>query len=172
MDWTIFLGPDFAHTARHALPVDAQQTVRHFEADLRAVVQPGLHLVNLPKPESVQDVLAAAQALARAEAANAVTQPIGMLLNIESPRALRQAHALATAHARVMGLQLGLGDLFEPLAIDRRDADVVRLAMFTLRARRSRSVAPWPFSAAWMRRATVRSVCPGRSVSATSCSVA
>ena len=105
----------------------------HFEADLHAVAQSGVHLINLPKPERVQDVLAAAQTLAAAEAANAVARPIGLLLNIESPKALRLAHELAAAHPRVMGLQLGLADLFEPLAIDRRDADAVRLAMFTLR---------------------------------------
>lgn len=105
----------------------------HFEADVQAVALPGVHLINLPKPQSVQDVLAAAQALAAAEAANGVARPIGLLLNIESPKALRLAHELAAAHSRVMGLQLGLADLFEPLAIDRHDADAVRLAMFTLR---------------------------------------
>ncbi len=105
----------------------------HFEADLRAVAQPGVHLINLPKPQSVQDVLAAVHVLDAAEVANGVAQPIGLLLNIESPKALRRAFELATAHARVMGLQLGLVDLFEPLAIDRRDADAVRMAMFMLR---------------------------------------
>jgi len=105
----------------------------HFEADLHAVAWPGLHLVNLPKCESATAVLAAARALQAAEAANGVARPIGLLLNIETPRALRQAHELAQAHPRVVGLQLGLGDLFEPLAIDRHDADVVRQAMFALR---------------------------------------
>lgn len=105
----------------------------HFEADLHAVARSGVHLINLPKLERVHDVLAAAETLASAEAANGVARPIGLLLNIESAKALRLAHELAAAHPRVMGLQLGLADLFEPLAIDRRDADAVRLAMFTLR---------------------------------------
>lgn len=105
----------------------------HFAADLLAVAQPGLHLINLPKTNSAQEVVEVAQALGRAEAANGVRQPIGLLLNIESPRALRLAHELAAAHARVVGLQLGLGDLFEPLAILRRDQGAIRQAMFALR---------------------------------------
>ena len=105
----------------------------HFEADLLAVAQPGLHLINLPKVHSTREVVEVAQALGRAEATNGVTQPIGLLLNIETPRALRLAHELATADARVLGLQLGLGDLFEPLAISRRNIDAVRQALFTLR---------------------------------------
>lgn len=105
----------------------------HADADLRAVAQPALHLVNLPKAASVQQVRDVAAALAEAEAANGVTQAIGLLLNIESPQALRGAAELARAHPRVAGLQLGLGDLFEPLAIQRQQAQTVRLAMFALR---------------------------------------
>jgi citrate lyase subunit beta/citryl-CoA lyase len=102
-------------------------------ADLRAVALPGLHLINVPKPASAQEVVDVAKALLDAEAANGVAQPIGLLLNIESPWALRLAHELAGAHPRVVGLQLGLGDLFEPLAISRRDAHAVAQAMFALR---------------------------------------
>ncbi len=105
----------------------------HFEADLRAVVQPGLHLINLPKPGAAHDVVQAARALARAEAANGIERPIGLLVNIESAKALRLAHELATAHPRVVGLQLGLGDLFEPLGIARQDAHAVAQSMLTLR---------------------------------------
>ena len=61
----------------------------HFEADLQAVVQDGLHVLNLPKPESADDVRAASEALRRAERANGVAQPVRLLLNVETPRALR-----------------------------------------------------------------------------------
>ena len=105
----------------------------HGAADLRAITLPGLHLVNLPKPASAAEVVAVAHALAEAEMANTVLRPIGLLLNIESPQALRLAHVLATAHARVAGLQLGLGDLFEPLGMDRSSARAVAQAQFTLR---------------------------------------
>jgi citrate lyase subunit beta/citryl-CoA lyase len=108
----------------------------HFEADLAAVVVPGVHLVNLPKPESVDDVRRAAAAIEQAERANGFTDEdpkVRLLLNIESPRALRCAAGLAGAHPRVAGLQLGLGDLFEPAGIHRRNPAAVASAMFTVR---------------------------------------
>ncbi|CAN7223279.1 CoA ester lyase [Caballeronia sp. dw_19] len=104
----------------------------HFEADLAAVVQAGVDLINLPKPRNADDVRAAANALDAAERANGVTEPIGLLLNIESPGALRRAFELASAHPRVKGLQLGLGDLFEPLGIARRETAAIQQAMFAL----------------------------------------
>jgi citrate lyase subunit beta/citryl-CoA lyase len=45
---------------------------------------------------------------------------------------LRRAFELATAHVRVKGLQLGLGDLFEPLGIARRETAAIQQAMFAL----------------------------------------
>ncbi len=109
------------------------QDTPHFHADVQAVVRPGLHLVNVPKVDTVEQVVAAADAVIKAERANGVAEPVRLLLNIESPRGLRLAADLAGAHERVAGLQLGLGDLFEPLNIVRRDAEAVRLAMFQLR---------------------------------------
>jgi citrate lyase subunit beta/citryl-CoA lyase len=105
----------------------------HFHADVQAVVRPGLHLVNLPKAESEADVVAAASAIEQARATNGVDEPVGLLLNIESPRALRLAATLAAAHPSVAGLQLGLGDLFEPAGISRRQNVAVQQAMFALR---------------------------------------
>jgi citrate lyase subunit beta/citryl-CoA lyase len=97
----------------------------HFEADVAAVAWPGVDMINLPKPESAEDVRAAAAVLARCEAGRGIAQPIGILANIESPRGLRLAVEIASAHPRVVGLQLGLGDLFEPFGIDRSDARAV-----------------------------------------------
>jgi citrate lyase subunit beta / citryl-CoA lyase len=105
----------------------------HFSADIDAVVQRGLDFINLPKPESADDVRAAASALDKAERANGVTTPVKLLLNIESPRAFRHAAELASAHPRVAGLQLGLGDLFEPLGVARREQAAIQQAMFGLR---------------------------------------
>ena len=105
----------------------------HFERDIAAVARPGVHLVNLPKPASAAHVRAAIDALERAERANGVRSPIGMLLNIETPSALRLASELALAHPRVKGLQLGLGDLFEPLGIARREPAAIQQAMFAVR---------------------------------------
>jgi citrate lyase subunit beta/citryl-CoA lyase len=105
----------------------------HFEADVAAVVCEGVHLLNLPKAESPEQVRAAAAAIEAAERANDVTRPVRLLLNIESPRGLREAAAMAQAHGRVAGLQLGFGDLFEPLGIARRDTANVHAAMFAMR---------------------------------------
>jgi citrate lyase subunit beta / citryl-CoA lyase len=105
----------------------------HFAADIDAVARNGVSLINLPKPEHPDDVRAAAEAIEAAERDNGVSAPIGLLLNVESPKALRMAAELAGAHPRVAGLQLGLGDLFEPLGIARRETGAIAQAMFALR---------------------------------------
>ncbi|KWE88963.1 citryl-CoA lyase [Burkholderia territorii] len=106
---------------------------RGFDADLDAVARPGVAIVNLPKPRDPDDVRAAAAALERAERRNGVTTPIRLLVNIETPRALRLASELAAADPRVIGLQLGLGDLFEPLGIDRRETAALVPVMLAVR---------------------------------------
>ena len=108
-------------------------TTPHFEADLAAVAGPVVDMINLPKPESADDVRAAAAALAVCERASDVERPIGILANIESPRGLRRAAEIAGAHPRVVGLQLGLGDLFEPFGIDRADAQAVHAMQLAVR---------------------------------------
>lgn len=105
----------------------------HFEADLEAVLRPGVAMINLPKPESVDAVRGAAAAMARIERGLGLAAPVGLLLNVETPRALRLAAELAQADARVAGLQLGLGDLFEPLQIHRREPAAVHAVMLQLR---------------------------------------
>jgi citrate lyase subunit beta/citryl-CoA lyase len=110
-------------------PVDSP----HFTQDVLAAVQPGVHMLNLPKPRDAGDVRAAADAVARAQEANGVGGRVDLLVNIETPMALRTAHELAAADPRVVGLQLGLGDLFEPLGVARRDDSAVRHAMFAMR---------------------------------------
>jgi citrate lyase subunit beta/citryl-CoA lyase len=111
----------------------------HFAADLAAVVRPGLTLLNLPKIASAQAVLAAVTMIEQAERANGVARPLGLLLNIETPQALADAARIAGAHPRVAGLQLGLGDLFEPHGIDRTDPRNVHAAMFALRTAAARA---------------------------------
>lgn len=109
----------------------------HFEADVQAVVQPGLQMINLPKPQHPDEVCAAAAAIERAERENGwrsgIDAPVRILVNIESARALRIAHELAAAHPRVAGLQLGLADLFEPLSIVRTDVAAVHQVMLQVR---------------------------------------
>ncbi len=132
-----------AHLARflRALPANAGKTIivrvnglgtPHFEADLEAVVGPGLDMVNLPKPESVDDVRACAAALTKVER-KARLDPVDILVNIESPRALRLAADLAAASPRVCGLQAGWGDLIEPLDIDRYNPAVIQALQLQIR---------------------------------------
>ncbi len=105
----------------------------HLPADLAAVAHTGVGLVNLPKVESAQDVLAAVAMLEQAEAANGLSQPLRLLATIETPRGLRRAAEIASAHPRVAGLQLGLADLFEPFGIDRRDPATVHATLYAVR---------------------------------------
>ena len=104
----------------------------HFEADIEAIVGPNLDLVNLPKPESADDVRACADALAIAER-RAGVQPIGILANIESPKAYRLAAEIAVASPRVAGLQVGWGDLIEPLDMDRYNPAMIEALLLHIR---------------------------------------
>jgi citrate lyase subunit beta / citryl-CoA lyase len=103
----------------------------HFEADLEAIVGPGLDLVNLPKPESADDVRLCPAAITRVE--RGTSNDVGILVNIESPRALRLAAELAGASGLVRGLQVGYGDLIEPLNIDRYNPEVIQQIMLAVR---------------------------------------
>jgi citrate lyase subunit beta/citryl-CoA lyase len=129
-----FLASSAAHRSGKTLivrvnPADSP----HFEADLHAVVRQGLHLVNLPKVETLEQVRQARAAMDSACQANQVQTPPRLLLNIESPRGLRCVLALASADPAVAGLQLGFGDLFEPLGISRSDTRAVHACMLAVR---------------------------------------
>ena len=106
----------------------------HFSADLEAIVGPGLDIVNLPMPESADDVRECAAALARFERKlKPRIEPVGLLPNIESPRALRLAAEIALASPRVVGLQAGWGDLIEPLGIDRYNPAMIEALQLQIR---------------------------------------
>jgi citrate lyase subunit beta/citryl-CoA lyase len=104
-----------------------------FEDDLAAVLTPGLTMLNVPKVESPEALLAVVATLEHLEAERGLDPSVGLLINIETPKALAQASAIAAAHPRVAGLQLGLADLFEPHGIDRGDAAAVHAVMFTVK---------------------------------------
>ncbi len=93
----------------------------HFEADISALGNVRLDYINLPKVESPEDIVALAAQLDRLEQAAAGKIYIRILATIESPRGLRRAGDIATAHPRLAGLQLGFGDLLGPLGISRSD---------------------------------------------------
>lgn len=130
---TFVAAPEVRNAAKLVIVRTNALGTLHFEDDVIALARPGVALINLPKPESAGDITTAVRMLERAEVANGVAQPIGLLVNIETPRALHAAGEIARAHPRVAGLQLGLGDLFEPFGVDRRDAASVHAAMFAVR---------------------------------------
>jgi citrate lyase subunit beta / citryl-CoA lyase len=105
----------------------------HFNADMEAIARPGLAAINLPKVESADEVRAVSEMLDHLERQRGIAQQIGILANIESPRGLRLAAGIAAADPRVIGLQLGFGDLFEPLGIDRKDLATVRQVQLAVR---------------------------------------
>ncbi len=104
----------------------------HFEDDVEAIACPALDIVNLPKPEGADDVRACASLLAKVER-KARREPIDLLPNIESPRALRLAAEIALASPRVCGLQVGWGDLIEPLDIDRYNPAAIEALQLQIR---------------------------------------
>ncbi|UNK42681.1 CoA ester lyase [Luteimonas sp. S4-F44] len=103
-----------------------------FEADLAALLPVSPDLINLPKIDSAQALRAAVARIEAQEAAlpaDPARRAPALLVNIETPRALRVAAEIAGAHPRVAGLQLGLGDLFEPAGIRRDVAAHVQAVM-------------------------------------------
>lgn len=121
----------------------------HFEADLQAVVGPGLDIVNLPKCDSEDDVRECASALAKVERGlKPRIEPVGIMPNIESPRALRFAAAIALASPRVVGLQAGWGDLIEPLGIDRYNPAMIEAIQLQIRLAAGEA-GVWALDGAW-----------------------
>ncbi len=104
-----------------------------WEDDLRAILPLDIDLLNLPKIESVEQLRQAISEIDAIEVRLGVRRAVGLLVNIETPRALRHAAKIAQAHPRVRGLQLGLGDLFEPYGIRRTDLRNVHAAQYALR---------------------------------------
>lgn len=82
-----------------------------FDADLEAVVRPGLDGICLPKAESPEDVDGLAARLAALEdRAGLPAGQIRIVAAIESAAALLRAPAIAAAHPRLTGLMFGAED--------------------------------------------------------------
>lgn len=99
----------------------------HFAADLTALARLPIDMLNVPKTESAAAVQHAIQAATEAGFGGE------FLVNVETPAGLAHAAELASAHARVAGLQLGLADLCEPLGIQRYQPQTLHTLMLSLR---------------------------------------
>ena len=88
------------------------------DADLEAVVRPGLDGLVLPKVESLADVLKVEAILNRCEPAlNIERGSVKLLVAIESPQGLLNAAAIAACSARVIGLMFGAEDFGRELGL-------------------------------------------------------
>lgn len=92
-----------------------------FDADVEAIIGPGLNIINVPKLESSDDVSKAAGTIARVEKTRGLNGKIGLLANIETPKGLRMAAEIAAADPRVVGLQIGFKDLLARWGIESGD---------------------------------------------------
>ncbi|KQP36386.1 CoA ester lyase [Pseudorhodoferax sp. Leaf274] len=104
-----------------------------FETDIGVVVRAGVDVVNLPMLDGPDAVRHAVAAIARHEAERGLERPISILANIESPRGVRRAVEIAAAHPRVIGLQIGYGDLLAPLGIVQGEPAAVQAVRFAVR---------------------------------------
>ncbi|WP_066590410.1 HpcH/HpaI aldolase/citrate lyase family protein [Sphingomonas pruni] len=98
-----------------------------FADDLAALAGIRVDCVNLPKASSPAAVRMVAVQMESAGIA------ADLLVNIETPRGISQAAGIAGAHPRVIGLQVGLNDLFASLGVDRRDLRHVQTALWSIR---------------------------------------
>jgi len=80
--------------------------------DILAVAGSGIHVVNVPKCESARDLQVADALLLHVEREAGLPEGgIRLMPTIETPAGLRRAHEIGASSRRVMGLQLGTGDL-------------------------------------------------------------
>ncbi|MGH6608908.1 MAG: HpcH/HpaI aldolase/citrate lyase family protein, partial [Burkholderiaceae bacterium] len=98
-------------------------STQHFATDVEAIAVPALDMINVPLIESAEDVRRVV----------AVTGDIPLIANIETPKGLRCAAEIAVADPSVAGLQLGFGDLLEPLGIDRYNPPIVLQIQLAMR---------------------------------------
>ena len=90
----------------------------HLSADLAHIVQPGLDGLVLPKIETPSQIqLADAILRDRERQAGLAQGKVALLVAIESPRGLMNAHAIATASPRVTGLLFGAEDYGKELGL-------------------------------------------------------
>lgn len=95
------------------------------DADLRTAISAGNVLINVPKLESVDEVHELDRLLTDIEKDIGQQSPTRLLLNVESPKGLRNAYAIASASPRATGLQIGYADLLEPYGIARKNPDFI-----------------------------------------------
>jgi citrate lyase subunit beta/citryl-CoA lyase len=87
------------------------------DADLEAVVRPGLEGLVLPKVETVEEVRRVDANLTEREPKLKMSGGVKLLIAIESPRGLLNAPAIAACSSRVIGLMFGAEDFGRELGL-------------------------------------------------------
>lgn len=132
-----------ASPKRMIVRVNAADTP-HFANDLAALAGARVDLINLPKADAAEAV---SWAIAQMDAAKVIAD---VLVNIESAAGLANVAAIAGAHRRVVGIQVGLNDLFAALEMDRRDQRHVHAALWAIRLDAAAAAAPvFVYDGAW-----------------------
>ena len=98
-----------------------------FIEDIKAVVQPGLEGLVIPKVDSIGQIRVVEDELGRAEVAHHVPGgSVELLIAIESPIGLFNAYQIASSSPRIMGLIFGAEDFTREMNLPvRRDAEAV-----------------------------------------------
>lgn len=110
--------PPAARTPRRYVRVNHPSHGALFEDDLACSVRLGIEGIGLPKVESPRDVREAEHALARHEkAAGLETGSLRIMLLIESPLGLVNAHAIASSSPRIIAVAFGAEDFSRELGL-------------------------------------------------------
>jgi len=90
--------------------------------DLDAVIIPGIHGVSQPKPSTAQDILKVAEILTRLEKERGIAEgQVKILPWIETAKGVINAHEIASASPRVIGVIFGANDLVMETGIIRSE---------------------------------------------------
>jgi citrate lyase subunit beta/citryl-CoA lyase len=97
--------------------------------DLKAVVQPGLEGLVVPKVETAEQVRIVERELSREEHAHKMPgEPTRLLIAIESPIGLFKAYEIAKSSPRIIGLQFGSEDFSREMNLPfRREGEAMDL---------------------------------------------
>lgn len=101
--------------------------------DIEAVVKAGVHVIRMPKTETAEEVVEVEREIERVEREIGCEGRTLIMAAIESALGIVNAHAIATASKRMMGIALGAEDYCANLKTQRsKDGDELRLARETI----------------------------------------
>jgi len=95
------------------------------ENDIEAMVAAGIHVIRLPKTETVEDIRAVEQLIAKYEVKHNIEEgTVKMMAAIESALGIINAYSIATASNRLIGIAIGAEDYVTNLKTTRSASGV------------------------------------------------